>query len=204
MDFFKNFGTLYQLASDFLRSFELVDRDDENEYLFIKYFNKKSSLEGQIFYQDDYVDRFFINNGNEYKLTHLHNCIPLIELLDRDDRAYLGVSLLRESMISHETCLICELGRSTNLHHESHDFKIWEHARMLARMESAIVQATRAIEALIGQPPSSDNQLKVIKKKEKWVEVIGIAPDSIFGKANISFWNFYIDLFSKYSGMSTL
>ena len=52
LDFFKNFGTLYQLASDFLRFFESVDRDYENEYLFIKDFNKMASLEDQIFYKN--------------------------------------------------------------------------------------------------------------------------------------------------------
>lgn len=202
LDFFKNFGTLYQLASDFLRSFESVDRDYENEYLFIKDFNKMASLEDQIFYKDYNVDRIFINNGVHYKLTDLQCFIPLIELLNRDNRAYLGVSLLRESMISHETCLICELGRSVTIHHESHDFKIWEHASMLPRMESAIVQATRAVEALIGQPPNNDNQLKVIKKKEKWTEVIDINPDSIFEKSKMSYWDFYIKLFSDYRNPS--
>lgn len=195
LDFFKNFGTLLQLSSDFSRSFENVYRDRDNEYRFIDNFDKHKSLTEQVFYQIGEYDDPFINDGTHYKLTDFFLYAPYIELLYRDDRAYLGVSLLKESMISHDTCLICELDRSYGPHHESHDLRIWEHASMLGRMESAIVQATRVIESLIGQPPNQNKAIKINRKKEEWKNVFSIDPNFIYSKSDTTFWEFYINLF---------
>ena len=60
---------------------------------------------------------------------------------------------------------------------------------------SAIVQACRSVEGILGEPPNSKKQTAVFKHKEKWIELTGINPDSIFEKAGISYLDFYYELF---------
>ena len=73
--------------------------------------------------------------------------------------------------------------------------EIWEHASIIPNMETAIVQACRSVEGILGEPPNSKKQTAVFKHKEKWIELTGINPDSIFEKAGISYLDFYYELF---------
>lgn len=73
--------------------------------------------------------------------------------------------------------------------------EIWEHAAIIPNMEVAVVQACRSVEGILGEPPNSKKQGAVMKHKKRWEELTGTNPDSIFEKANMSYWDFYYKLF---------
>lgn len=62
-------------------------------------------------------------------------------------------------------------------------------------MESAIVQACRCAEAILGEPPNTSNKSRVITHKKKWGDAVGLDPDEIFDRTKTSYWEFYLKLF---------
>lgn len=101
----------------------------------------------------------------------------------------------RDSFIQHYICLICELSSYPYHDHLAEEPEIWEHAAIIPNMEVAVVQACRSVEGILGEPPNSQKQGAVMKHKKRWEELTGINPDSIFEKANMSYWDFYYKLF---------
>ena len=66
---------------------------------------------------------------------------------------------------------------------------------MLPKLESAIVQSCRSVEAIIGEPPNRNKPGKVHAHKQHWIATIGLNPDDIYEKANMSFLDYYYKLF---------
>ena len=91
--------------------------------------------------------------------------------------------------------MICELSSYPYHDHLAEEPEIWEHAAIIPNMEVAVVQACRSVEGILGEPPNSQKQGAVMKHKKRWEELTGINPDSIFEKANMSYWDFYYKLF---------
>ena len=113
----------------------------------------------------------------------------------RDDKAYTAMMMLSNSFIQHYICLICELSSYPYHDHLAEEPEIWEHAAIIPNMEVAVVQACRSVEGILGEPPNSKKQGAVMKHKKRWEELTGTNPDSIFEKANMSYWDFYYKLF---------
>jgi hypothetical protein len=193
--FWKTMGSLINLSQAYSESFEGIDFDRRLEYYWIYYFSEQSPLSDLVFYNLDGMDYLSIHNGRIIKVTDLSRLAPVIELLNRDDRCYTAISLLFSSFQIHYCCLICELGLSPIRKHESHEPEIWEQADFITKMESAIVQACRCAESILGEPPNTTKQNRIIAHKQRWTELVGIDPDSIYERTKNSYWNFYIELF---------
>ena len=140
-------------------------------------------------------DEIYLKSGIVIKATDIGKLAPEIELMLRDDKAYTALSMLCNSFLQHYICLTCELSSHPYHDHLSEEPEIWEHASIIPNMETAIVQACRSVEGILGEPPNSKKQTAVFKHKEKWIELTGINPDSIFEKAGISYLDFYYELF---------
>lgn len=191
-NFWKNIGTVINLAYSYSRDFE---HTLELEYKWCYYFDHNKSIFVQDLYDFRDMDRISLLNGSILKLTDLYNLSPLLELLLRDDKAFTAMSSFYSSMNTHYCCLICELERFPFRKHPSHEPAIWEQANVISQYEIAIVQACRCVEALIGKPPNRENKSRFLVHKQKWNEQLGINPEEEFKKGNTTYIDFYYDLF---------
>lgn len=191
-NFWKNFGNVIELAFSYSRDFE---HTMDVEYKWCYYFDPNKSIFEQEIYNFSELDSYSILNGTILKLTDIYYLSPLLELLLRDDKAYTAMSVFYASMKTHYCCLICELERFPFKKHQSHEPEVWEQAKVIPKLETAIVQACRCIEALIGKPPKRDNRSRLLEHKQKWIEQLGINPDDTFIKTGTTFIDFYYELF---------
>lgn len=191
-NFWKNIGSIIQLSYSYLRDFE---HTMEMDYKWGYYFDPSREFEEQEFYNCNEMDMHFILDGTITKLSEFKTQSRLIELLSRDDRAYTALSTLYASMQTHYCCLICELERFPFNKHPSHEPEIWEQASVIAEYETAIVQACRCVEAIIGKPPNKSNRGRLLQHKNKWQNDLGINADDLFKKAEMSYLDFYYKLF---------
>lgn len=195
--FWKTVGSIINLSQAYSEAFEGVDFDKRLEYCWIYYFTEHTLFSELVFYNLDGMDYATIHNGRIIKATDIADLAPVIELLSRDNKAYTVLSLLFSSFQIHYCCLICELGLSSIKQHESHEPELWEQADFITKMESAIVQACRCAESILGKPPNASKQSRMLSHKEKWIELTGINPDSRFERTEMSYLDFYIDLFDN-------
>lgn len=191
-NFWKNSGRVIQLAYAYSTDF---DHNMEIDYKWCYYFDSNKSISEQEIYDCDELDRYNLLNGNILKLSDLSSFFPIIELLLRDDKAYTAISNFYTSMQTHYCCLICELNPIPYKKHPSHEPKIWEQAKIISDFESAIVQACRCVEALIGKPPNKEKTNRFLEHKRKWINEIGINPDDEFIKGKTTYIDFYYKLF---------
>lgn len=194
MPFWKNIASIMWLAMQYANSFEGISAD-WYEYRWIYYFNSNKNLAEQVFNNLERFDNVHLTNGRIIKATDIGNLAPEIELMIHDDKAYTAMMMLSNSFIQHYICLICELSSYPYHDHLAEEPEIWEHAAIIPNMEVAVVQACRSVEGILGEPPNSQKQGAVMKHKKRWEELTGINPDSIFEKANMSYWDFYYKLF---------
>ena len=159
--FWKNVGTVLQLAYTFWISFEHPASYDEIDYKWIYCFNPTStSIDDAVFYNLDVFERHNISNGRILKATDISSMAHIIELLLRDDKAFTSLSLLNSSFNLNYCCLTCELSEHPWHDHLTDEPQIWEQAIFLPQMEAATVQACRCAEGILGEPP---NRSKLIK-----------------------------------------
>lgn len=194
LPFWKNIVNVIWLAKQFADAFERISID-QYRYYWIYYFDAKKSFDEQLFYNLSQLEKSTLKCGEYIKATYIGNLAPVIELLIRDDKAYTSLMMLCSSFQQHSICLICELSKYPYYDHLSQEPEIWEHAEIIPKMEVAIVQACRSVESILGEPPNETNRNAVLKHKEKWRQKVGINPEDIFEKANISYWDFYRQLF---------
>jgi len=190
--------TVIWLSLSYEEAFEIViSRDEIFEYKWVYYFDpKKTKVEDAIIYDTPALEKHNITSGRLIKATLLSKIAPVIELLMRDDKAFVAISMLKSSFLMHYFCLICELSKNPHPHHPSYDPEIWEQASIIPSMEVAIVQACKSAEAILGTPPNRENRGSSLRHKERWISLLGIKPEDLFEKANKSFIDFYYDLFS--------
>ncbi|MGN0323453.1 MAG: hypothetical protein ACI4DZ_10110 [Oliverpabstia sp.] len=192
--FWKNICNVMWMAMQYASAFEGIS-SEWFEYRWIYYFDPDKNLSEQVFNNLDQFDEIYLKSGRIIKATNIGNLAPEIELMLRDDKAYTALMMLCNSFLQHYICLICELSSHPYHDHLSEEPKIWEHAAIIPNMEAAIVQACRSVEGILGEPPKSTKQASVLRHKEKWIELTGIDPDSIFEKANMPYLDFYYKLF---------
>lgn len=176
--FWKNIGSVIWMAMQYACAFEGIS-SNWFEYRWIYYFDSNKNLSEQVFNNFGQFDEIYLKSGRIIKATDIGNLAPEIELMLRDDKAYIALMMLCNSFLQHYICLICELSSHPYHDHLSEEPEIWEHAAIISNMEVAIVQACRSVEGILGEPPNSKKQTAVIKHKEKWMELTGIDPDSI-------------------------
>jgi len=193
--FWKTVGSLINLSQAYAEAFEGVDFESQIEYYWIYYFSADTPFSDLAFNNLIGMDYPFIHDGRIIKATDISCLAPVIELLNSDDKCYTAISLMFSSFQIHYCCLICELGLSPIKKHKPHEPKLWEQADYITKMESAIVQACRCAESILGELPNTSKQNRVLAHKKRWIELVGIDPDSKYERAETSFWDFYIELF---------
>lgn len=194
--FWKTVGSIINLSQAYVNGFEGIDFDSKLEYYWIYHFSAETPFSELAFYNLTEMDCSFIHNGRILKATDISRLAPVIELLNREDKSYTAISLLFSSIQIHYCCLICELGLSPIIKHESHEPELWEQADSITKMEGAIVQACRCAESILGAPPNNSKQSRLLLHKQRWIESIGIDPDSKYERTETSYWDFYIELFA--------
>lgn len=194
--FWKTVGSLINLSQAYVEAFEGVDFESRLEYYWIYYFSADTPFSDLAFNDLTEMDSPFIHDGRIIKSTDISCLAPVIELLYSDDKCYTSISLLFSSFQIHYCCLICELGLSPIKKHKSHEPELWEQADFITKMESALVQACRCAESILGAPPNSTKPNRVAAHKKRWIELVGIDPDSKYERTETSYWNFYTELFS--------
>ncbi|PLR76139.1 hypothetical protein CU633_17265 [Bacillus sp. V3-13] len=189
--YWKNMGYILELASAFYYDFE---HTADTNYHWIYYFDNSKSIEENEFQIGDHIGEGTFN-GSVQKISFFKVVAPLIELLLRDDKFYTSVSIFRNSVESHWFCFVCELSKSGLIKHPSHEPLLWEEAKIIPKLEAALVQSCRAVEAILGKPGKREDKAKVIKAKERWRSLINLEPDDIYSKKNISYFDYYYELF---------
>ncbi len=198
LPYWKTAANLIWLSLSFVQCFEGATMENIPDYKWMYYFDPSTStIENTVFYNFSSIEQMFISTGTHLKLTQIASLAPVIELLIRDDQAYSALSLVHSAFCIHSCCLICEMSEHPWHDHLTEEPSIWEQAQMLPNLEIAIVQSCRAVEAIIGQPPSQKKPGKVLAHKQHWKNIVGIDPDTLFKKANMSYWDFYYKLFFK-------
>ncbi len=193
-------ASIIELSRSLCTSFERNISDNIFDYKWIYYFDPKIDIENSTFYGMSIggpspfeLTRF--GSGIVLKATDIAEMAHVIELLYRDEKAYTATANLNSSFSLNYCCLICETGSMPYHDHLAEEPELWEHVAVIPEMEAAIVQACRAAEAILGEPPNRDKQTKVYAFKEKWQMVLGFDADSLFDKVGKSYFDFYYELF---------
>ncbi len=194
LPFWKTVGHILHLAQYFYDAFE-ISIDIEIKYHWMYYFSPEQAFDEILLYEDSDFIRMDMETASIVKATKIEAFAPLIELLLRDDICYTALSQMLSSFELHYCCLICELGLSPIMKHESHEPEIWQHGYYISKMEAGIVQACRCVEGILGEPPNRAKQNSLLKHKEKWKRLLGINPDELYDKVNMSYLDFYYSLF---------
>jgi hypothetical protein len=197
--FWKNVGTILYLAMSYFDAFEGTDEERIINYNWIYYFDPNLSLDDMVLYNINTMDQKFLMSGIVKKATEIENMSQIIELLLRDDVCFTALSQMVSSFQSHYCCLICELGLSPVMMHNSHEPSIWEHGYLIPKMETGIVQACKCVESILGEPPNRHKRSRLIEHKKKWKDLLGIDADDTYkkSKSRMSYLDFYYHLFDE-------
>ena len=192
--FWKTSGRLIQLAVSFDESFESIAKPTEYKWMY--YFSPaRSTFDEIVFYDLSGSDRLLLPSGRIYKATEIAKVASIIEVFERDDRAYNAVSLVQSAFNLHWCCLICELSAHPYHDHLAEEPKLWDQADWLQNLEMSIVQSCRAVESILGEPPNRKKATSVFRHRDRWKSEIGIDPDEPFEKAGKSYLDYYYELF---------
>jgi hypothetical protein len=157
------------------------------DYGWIYNFDPTLPVDECTFLNPDSFDRF---TGSVKKVRQLAGLAPLVELLLRDERFFVATQNLFGSFDNHWFCVICALAPMTHRTHPNDEQSIWQFANSIPKMETAIVQATRSVEAMIGKP--GKNRSRAL---ERWASVIPLDPNTDSGFKPISLIDYYYELF---------
>jgi hypothetical protein len=159
-------------------------------YNWIYGFDPRKPVVEQVFWDRYSVQETF--GGVLWPAERLYDCASILELLARDERFYVVCQNFVSSMENHWFCLHCALQTEGHNMHDNREPEVWERAALIPRMDVAIVQATRAAEAMLGQPASlkrhggTDDRLL-----ERWRDALALDPFETYGLGGTSFYDFY-------------
>lgn len=196
LPYWKTASHLIWLSRMFYNAFESASYDDLPDYKWMYCFVPgETKIDEVVFYGLSELEAKFLAMGTVIKMTDVTAYAQVIDLLLRDDKAYTALAMTFSSFCTHPCCLICELSQTPWHDHIADEPFFWKKVEMLPKLESAIVQACRAVEAIIGEPPNKNKQGKVHAHKQHWITTIGVNPDDVFGKVQMSYLDYYYKLF---------
>lgn len=196
LPYWKTASHLIWLSRLFYNAFECASYDDLPDYKWMYYFVPgETKIDEVVFSGVSELEAKFLATGTILKMTDVAAYAQVIDLLLRDDKAYTALSMTFSSFCTHPCCLTCELSQTPWHDHIADEPSFWKQVEMLPKLESAIVQACRAVEAIIGEPPNQNKQGKVHAHKQHWINTIGVNPGDIFDKAQMSYLDYYYKLF---------
>ncbi|WP_458626414.1 hypothetical protein [Winogradskyella sp. PC D3.3] len=169
-----------------------LESNHEFAYDWVYRFNHSESIDNLHYLKDRH------NTLNWRSMRRIHefsDIAVLIEILTRDDKFFIACQNIIAAKQNHEFCQICALTPEHLRKHKDHEPEIWERINLLPKMEAAIVQATRSVEAILGKPGKKDTEVKLRRAKERWSKNILINPDEEFKLTGQSYLDYYYDLF---------
>lgn len=141
-------------------------------------------------------DRHFIDSDGPIRTINEFRVIaPLIELLYKDNKFFTACQNIIVAKENHEFCQVCALTPEHLRKHPNHEPEPWEKISIIPKMESAVVLATRSIEAILGKPGKRDNANKTERIKQRWLLNTNLNPDDEFLLVGKSYFDYYYDLF---------
>lgn len=192
----KTLGCCLRIAMAFRSNLEYPQPAEEFSYCWAYYFDPEKSLEEQKLMNPDSASVSGAGVAGEVNpLRFLEEIAPILELLGRDERYFVASQHLLASVDSHYFCLTCALQREGYKMHPNHEPDIWEVVETIPRMEVAIVQATRAVEAILGKPGKKEDPKKLARAIERWKASLDLDPNETFELAGKTYIDYYYDLF---------
>lgn len=182
-------GSKLRLAFSLRSALETIPDVD---YDWIYRFDPTKGIEETKFLDRERFDR---NAGYVHKVLDYAKAAPMLELLDRDERFYVGAQNLLASFENHWFCVICALTPERHRMHEVDELALWHAADAISKMEAAIVQATRTVEGFLGKPGNREEPRKLQRMLDRWREVVPIDPNSVFDRLNLSYLDYYYQMF---------
>lgn len=158
-------------------------------YAWIYNFDPKIRFAEQALLDED--DIHGLDQRNINTINYWFERAHVLELLLRSEPFFVSSQLLCDSFRSHWFCLECARRSIEHRNHRHDEPDPWNLASSIPVMESAILQATRAVEGLIGKPGK-----RVSRSKERWIQSIGLDPDAEFALVGKSYFEYYYDLFA--------
>ncbi len=194
-------ASIIELSHCLWNSFERNTSDNEFSYKWVYHFEPHTNIEDSTFYGmtiggPNLLELMVFYSGTVLKATDIAEMAYIIELLQRDEKAYTATAALKSSFLSHYCCLICETSKNPYHDHLSEEPEFWEHVTIIPEMEMAVIQACRSVEAILGEPPSRKST-KIYSFKNRWKQIVGFDPDLLFEKGGISYLEFYYKLFDE-------
>lgn len=157
------------------------------DYDWICNFDPALSVGECTFLNSDSFDRF---TGSVKNVRQLADLAPLVELLLRDERFFVATQNLFGSFDNHWFCVICALTPMTHRTHPNDEQSIWQFASSIPKMETAIVQATHSVEAILRKPGNNRNRTLA-----RWESAIPLDPHADSGFKPLSLIEYYYELF---------
>jgi len=187
--YWKTFASIVEIVYALSTAFEWVT---ECNYDWIYNFNQNLTIKENSFLYIENNERL---SGTMLDKKFFDRQSPIIELLIRDECFYVMCSNLLASFYNHRFCVHCAFSPEEEKMHPNHEIPIWEVAQAIPRMEVAIVQATRSVEAALGKPGKKDKTNNCVRTISRWKNKINLDPNKKFDLANKSFLEYYYDLF---------
>ncbi|WP_298529501.1 hypothetical protein [uncultured Christiangramia sp.] len=159
----------------------------ELDYNWIYRFNIHTPLDKLHYLKNQ---EFNYSSSSIRRITDIEEAIRLIELLHSDDNFFIASQNIIHAKKSHDFCQICALTPEHARKHKHYEPEIWEQINWIPKMEIALVQATRAVESLIGKPGKNEKRIR-----QRWVDKLNLDPDESFKLADKSYLEYYYDLF---------
>ncbi len=158
------------------------------DYAWIYRFDQELSLSEQDLLDGE--DPLLLDNRMLETVEQWFQRARILELLQRDESFFVAAQLVCDSFRNHWFCLECALRPAERRRHDHPEPDPWSMVSSIPAMESAIVQATRAAEALLGKPGSN-----LTRTKQRWTDRIPLDPDAPFDLTGMSYFDYYYDLF---------
>jgi len=187
MGFWINAGHVFKLVHAYESWFEHII--ESYNYHWIYYFDPNLPVNDCEFLDEDHTLNGTFS-GSIKKATFFQRVAPLIDLMVSDEKFFTATSLMVQSMEFHHCCFWCEFQKGGYVMHPSHEPFYWEQASVLPLMESAIVQACRCVEGILGKPGRNR-----VRMEQRWRDTLGIDPNETFFKTGTTFLEYYYRLF---------
>ena len=188
-DIWKAFSRCFSMAYRFHRRYEhWIDL----EYNWIYFFDPSKEAEDQKLLRPDLAEG--IPHSVILRHRQVPPLLPILELLLRDEKFYVALQDLTASFQVHGFCVYCAFGEPGHERmHLNPEPEPWQVTTAISDFNSAMVEATKCVEGILGQPKSPGKS--EVNLRRRWSESLKLDPDSPFELEGISYIQFYIQMY---------
>ncbi|TLF45435.1 hypothetical protein FEI13_18265 [Halomonas urmiana] len=141
----RSFGSAFRLAMGLASVLESIP---EMSYRWIYRFDPGLDHNAQEFF--DRSEFAFMGPSFIIRIRRVLELAGILELLHRSEPFFVAAQNVLVAAENHEFCQECALRPPEHRTHQEHEPDRWAQTIVLPKMEAAIVQATRSVEALLG------------------------------------------------------